>query len=135
MNQLKESALSLTAKYLFFISFLVFAISCSDTDKAPDYVIEQDKFIDILTDFQKAEALIRIGYHRFQDSVIPNDSVYHAVFRKYNISKVDFDTNYTYYSNQPKLFEKMYDEVIVNLSETSAELAKNKKELPINVED
>ena len=121
----------------FFIVFVLIleAASCSDSNKVPEYVIEQGKFVEILTDFQKAESIIRLGYHRYQDSVIPNDSVYNAVFRKYNITKADFDTNYNYYANQPEVFEEMYDEVIVNLSESSAVIKKDSKELPTGAAD
>lgn len=128
--------MNLVAKLILLSSTVTLSVSCSNSSDVPDYVIEQEKFTDILTDFQKAESIIRLGYHRYQDSVLPNDSVYYSVFRKHDITKAAFDSNYNYYANQPKIFEKMYDEVIVNLSESSAELVNDKKELPTNpVED
>ena len=111
---------------LIILSLLLF--SCEEEENVPDYVLSVDKFAEVLTDFQTAEAIVRLGYNRTKDSLTYNDSIYSAVFRKHDISKYEFDSNYTYYSNQPKVFEAIYEEVITKLSERSAEIQGSKKE-------
>ena len=85
--------------------------------------------VEVLTEFQITEAAIRLGYHRNQDSIILNDSLYAATFRKLDITRELFDSNYTYYSEHPEQFEKIYDKVITNLSTRSAELSSNKNKV------
>ena len=101
--------------------------SCKEEEKVPNYVMPEDQFVEVLTEFQVAEALVRLGHHRKNDSIYLNDSIYSSVFRKLNISSELFDSNFTYYSERPKQFEKVYEQVITNLSERSAQLLKKEE--------
>ena len=104
------------------ITSLLFLLACAEEKKEPDYVWKEDRFLEVLTEFQKAEAIVRLGYHRSTDSLFLNDSVYSAVFRKMNVSKAAFDSNYSYYLNDPERLERIYEQLIINLSTESAEL-------------
>ena len=104
------------------LSLLLF--SCGEEEKQPDYVWPEDQFIEVLTEFQLAEAVIRLGYHRGEDSIYHNDSVFNAMFRKFEVSAEEFDSNYSYYLNDPESFTKIYEQVITNLSLRAAELEK-----------
>ena len=103
-------------------------ISCGgEKVEQPDYLWEEEYFIEVLTEFQKAESLVRLGYHKFPDSIYSKDSIYEAFFEKMEISGEDLDSNYRYYLRDPERMEKIYDQVIINLSEQAAELEKEKK--------
>ena len=109
-------------KYLL-VSFVMFTLlSCEQQEKKPDYLWEKEKFIEVLTDFQTAESIGRLGINRTKDSLIYNDSIYASVFRKHATTKAVFDSNFTYFSNKPQEFEKIFEEVITNLSTRSAAL-------------
>ena len=119
-------------KHIFLVLISISIISCSEEDKIPDYLVEKDKFVEILTDFEMAEAIVRLGYNRTKDTLIYNDSIYSSVFRKHEISEAIFDSNFTYYSDRPQEFEEIFEEVITNLSKRSAKIQGKKEELPIN---
>ncbi len=109
-------------RLLIFFCFLSLFSCESRKEKAPEYVWSEERFTEVLTEFQLAEAIVRLGYHRSNDTLIPNDSIYNALFRKMDISRIEFDSNYNYYLKDPKVLEKVYDQVLVNLSKRSAEM-------------
>jgi len=114
----------------FLYVIVLFALfSCKEEEKVPEYVMSEERFTEVLTEFQLAEATIRLGYHRTPDSLNYNDSVYSSVFRKLKITQADFDTNYAYYSNSPEQLKKIYEQVITNLSTRSAMLIGKKDEV------
>lgn len=104
---------------------LIVLISCGSKDEQiPDYVWEEDRFVEVLTEFQKAESIVRLGYHKYPDSIYSNDSIYAAVFEKMGVVEEEFDSNYRYYLKDPGHMEQIYDQVIIRLSEQEAEIQK-----------
>lgn len=110
---------------LFAISSL---FSCESEEKKPDYVWSEERFTEVLTELQMAESVVRLGYNRLPDSLYLNDSIYNAAFRKVNTNKVEFDSNMNYYLQRPEQLEKIYDQVIVNLSTRLGELKAKQNE-------
>jgi len=100
----------------------LFWTSCQEKEKTPDYLWEMDRMVEVMTEVQLAEALVRLGYHRSADSMHVNDSVFNAAFRAVGTNRTDFDSNFQYYQNHPDLMEKVFEQLIANLSERSAEL-------------
>lgn len=117
-------------KKFIVVLFLISIISCKEEEKQPDYLLNENEFTQVLSDFEIAEAIVRLGYNRTKDSLIFNDSIYSSVFRKHNITKALFDSNFTYYSNHTKEFEKIYEEVITNLSTRSAKIQEKVESVP-----
>lgn len=105
---------------LLILSILV--LSCNQEEKVPNYVWPEERFVEVLTEFQITESIVRLGFYKNQDSVYLKDSVYQAMFNKLEITRNEFDTNFSYYLKDPKLMEGIYDKVMVNLSERSAEI-------------
>jgi len=95
-------------------------LACQSEEKKPSYLWEREKFVEVLTDFQVTEAVIRLGYHRFPDSVFHSDSIYAAMYEELNVSEAEFDSNYHYHMNDPEAMAEIYEEVLTNLSERSA---------------
>jgi hypothetical protein len=114
-------------KYFVIGAFIVTLFSCAAEEQKPDYLLSEDKLVDVFTDFQIAEAIVRLGYHRTKDSMFYNDSLYNAVFRKHNISEAIFDSNFTYLTDHPKELERIFENVIDTLSSKSAKLLEAKK--------
>lgn len=114
-------------KYLVIGAFIGTLFSCAAEEQKPDYLLAEDKLVDVFTDFQIAEAIVRLGYHRTKDSMFYNDSLYNAVFRKHNISEVIFDSNLTYLADHPKEFEGIFENVIDSLSSKLSKLQEVKK--------
>jgi len=112
-----------------FLGIFIYALftACeAKEEEVPDYLWEEDRFVEVLTEFQKVESLVRLGYHRFPDSAFSNDSIYQAFFDKMEITEEDLDSNYRYYIKDPENMEKIYDRMITTLSQEAAELEKEK---------
>lgn len=97
--------------------------SCEERSEKPDYLWEEEKFVEVLTEFQVTEGIIRLGYHRFPDSAFATDSVYAALYMDLGVTEAEFDSNYHYHLKDPEKMAKIYEQVITNLSERSAELS------------
>ncbi len=117
-----------SAVFLGFIS-LATLIGCSQAEKEiPDYVWEEGRFVEVLTEFQKAESVVRLGYGKSMDSLYASDSIYQAVFDKLGVEEEAFDSNYQYYLSDPERMEKIYDQVITRLSEEAAAIEQRKED-------
>lgn len=115
-------------KLLIISALLVLFIACEKEEKKPDYLWPEEQFVEVLTEFQKTESLVRLEYHRFKDSAYANDSVYAALYEKMEVEEEEFDSNYYYYLRNPEKLEKIYEEVITRISETAGELEGAQKE-------
>ena len=115
------------------IGFLIGLGGCEEQEEMPDYLWTKERFTEVLTEMQIAESMLRLGIHKKRDSIVLRDSIYSSLFRKLNISRADFDSNYTYYLRRPDELGKIYDQVLVNLSEQSASLKREKKANTINI--
>ena len=109
-------------------SCLIFCYSCTEEEEKPAYLWPEEQFVEVMTEVQMAESMLRLGMHRRQDTLILRDSIYNATFRKMEVKRVDFDSNYNYYLNRPGEFEKLYDQVLIRLSKRSAKLIEKKEE-------
>ena len=108
------------------VMLAVFALSaCGGADEKPDYLWEEEKFIEVLTEFQMAEGMVRLRYNLHNDSIYDNDSLYNSLFSSLGVSEAEFDSNYYYHLRDPKHMEEIYDKVITRLSERSAGLESN----------
>lgn len=75
--------------------------------------------ISIITDVQMAEAAARIKKNKSRN--IKNEkaisNLYYAlIFKKYNITKKDFDKSLAYYNQNINELNEIYTEVITNLN-------------------
>src|SRR5690554_6562990 len=113
-------------KIALFFSVIFFLFSCAKEEK-PDYLWDEEIFVEVLVEVQLAEEMIRLSYNRIGDTIFNPDSIYASVFQKMEVSRVDYDSNYNYYMERPKKFEKLFEQVIVRLSEEAALVEKQKK--------
>ena len=116
--QMIKKIFGLLSVFLFF--------SCSSEKEKPEYIWDEEEFAEVLTEVQIAESIVRLGYHRKSDSIIPNDSIYSAAFKAANTNRSTFDSNYNYYLDRPDEMERVYELVITNLSQRSALLKQEK---------
>ncbi len=111
---------------LIIILLSVAVFGCETKHEKPEEIWSKERFVEVLTQMQLAESVIRLGYHRTPDSLYSNDSIYSAALRSVNTNQEEYEQNMDYYLDHPKELEEIYDEVMVNLSTKSAEL-KGKK--------
>ncbi len=100
------------------IGLVLLLVACKSQ---PDYVIEEDRMVDILVDIHKTEAVINLNYSQF-----PTDEkkriVREAVYMRHNTTKADFDTSLVWYGNHLDVYMNVYDRVIEKLKKEDAEL-------------
>ena len=85
----------------------------------PDYVLDQEKFSDVIVDFTLAESASGINVLNLQGA--KGDTVYaFNPLLDNNIKRKTFDTTMYFYSHHPKLFKDVYVLVLEKLSKMQA---------------
>lgn len=86
----------------------------------PKDVIQKDKMIDMMTEIELTQALIKLKYST-QDTI--NGAVlYNEVYKEFGVSKEVFNTSLSYYCEDPNTLMQMYSSVIENLTKKQSEL-------------
>jgi hypothetical protein len=107
-------------RYILLLLISITFFACSKNEKKPTYLWEEERFVEVLTEFQVTESLVRLGFYKNSDSLFLKDSIYQSLFNKMEINREEFDSNFNYYMKDPKRMEDFYDKVMVNLSQRSA---------------
>jgi hypothetical protein len=113
---------------LSVLSLLVlFSVNCSGP--AGKKRIPEKKFVNVLADIHLADG---IGVDQISNSsslfVLDSASLYGSVFRKYNVTREQFDNTMTFYATHPDDCSRMFDKVIARLKMMEEELKKNQQE-------
>jgi len=106
-----------TFKGLIFISFVsIFCATCtpSGSVEKPERFIPKEQFMEILIDLHLTDAML--NDKKLDDNQLDSGSYYNFLLQKYDISKKTFEENLYYYSNQPQVFNAVYDSVLTRLS-------------------
>ena len=102
----------------FYLSILTAFILLAWTacQSRPDYVIEEDEMIDLLTDVHLAEGLIDVQQKQNRDDAHYGQQVIAAVLDKHHISKAQYDTSLVWYSEHLNTLIRVYNHVNKNLA-------------------
>jgi hypothetical protein len=112
-------------KYFWLVLVLV---SCSEENvPAPDYVIAQDKFTNIMVQVHLIDANINQRFVKLVDSTDQSLSYYKAMFEAEGITRTDFDSTFAYYARHPKKMDEIYDSVQSKLKAMAEELQKHQE--------
>lgn len=87
-------------------------IGC-ETKKVP---LNEERFTALLIEMHRVDGTLNVEKGIAGGQELKNYAYYNELFRKYGISRADFDTCMYYYSAQNKLFSRMYDVVIDSLN-------------------
>ena len=115
---------------LILISFLLaFVMTSCINEKVsiPDHIIERDTLINILAEIQIIEAIKQVKTDR-QSLGYNVQEGYEWEFEKYNVTEERFKESIDFYSIHQDLFEEIYNDVIIRITEIEAEFtSKNQK--------
>ena len=100
-------------KHIYLLSFLIL-FSCSQKKEQHDNIIPKEQFTNILEKIYLAESDFKLNR--------VNNSDYQEILSDYNVSKTDFENTLQYYSERPGLFEKIYEEILIDLEEKRNQL-------------
>ena len=100
-------------KPIYLLSFLIL-FSCSKKEEQNHNIIPRDQFANILEKFYLAQSDFKLNR--------VNNSDYQEILSDYNVSKTNFENTLQYYSERPGLFEKIHEEILINLEEKRNQL-------------
>jgi hypothetical protein len=107
---------------------LVFLLSCHGKEPVKKYhVIPVDSFVDVLIDYHLAEAFLSTDYYRVKMKDQKEVNISDSVLKEHGYNKAVFDSSVSYYSSNPELYDKIYEEVITRLNRMQAEAQKQMK--------
>ncbi len=116
-------------KFLFVsLCLCCILISCSKKEeKIPENIVPKDKMIQVMVDVHLAEAKIQSNNLNLTDSTKTIAAGYYKnLFEKSKISEQQFRESFLYYSHHLDLMNKIYEEVINELSKKQAITTKQK---------
>lgn len=97
--------------------------SCSEEKNIKDEkLIESSIFIEILVEAQLIESTEQ--FVRDKNKNFSAEKSYIFLFNKYKVTEEEFEYSLEFYSRNPDDLEKLYDEVIVKLTEKQSESVK-----------
>ena len=109
-------------KWVNYIVLVVILGSCSNgptRDKTiSENVIPKDSMITVMIDMNILEASINLN--QVNGTTNPNNEKYYDIFKRHNITGVQYDESLKEYSKDPAELSKMYDQVIEKLSKMQA---------------
>ena len=114
-------------RFISFVLLLIILSSCYNERKStlvpPDPLLTEEQLLNVLTDMQLAEAII--NYDRLQKITNKGDfkdTIYSVILQHYSISAEQLNDNLDYYNNDPENMERLYEEVLSNLSTLQSEI-------------
>lgn len=101
----------------FFIYIIPILCLCSSCISRPDYVLDEQKMIDVLTDVHRSEGLLELqqnngsvsNNNEFQQSIIA------AVLVKQGVTRAQYDSSLVWYGQNLQYLVKVYTKVQRNL--------------------
>ncbi len=109
--------------FLSLIISVFMLSSCSEEKKMPENIIKRGEFIEILTDIQIFKSTDQ--FVRNKDTGFDLDASYDFIFEEHGITVDDFSRSLDFYASDPVEFEKIYDEVIIRITEKQVEYTKD----------
>lgn len=112
----------------FFLLILIVSslLSCYHENMeivpVPEKLLTKDQMIDILTDLQLSEGILT--FKRIERQPVANygESLYTKVIDEHQLTREQLQENIDYYNSDPKLMEKIYEEVLARLNKKQSEL-------------
>ncbi len=117
-------------KYCLLVSIVLTALSGCKRDPLPKDALQRDKFIEVLIDVHLAEALYTDRY-RFKMDSLRSEPLYKAVLEKHGVSEDQLNKTILYYTRHPRDYDKIYSEVLSQISQKLEESDK-KDEVDVN---
>ncbi|MBL4625923.1 MAG: DUF4296 domain-containing protein [Flavobacteriales bacterium] len=105
------------------------ATGCSEdsSQEKPSFVLSEKKMIAVLTDIQLVEGAISKKILDKNSTRKESPLYYQKAFEKHTVTREQFDESISYYTENPKEMQAIYEKVLVELSKIKVELQNTKK--------
>ncbi|MDE7073732.1 MAG: DUF4296 domain-containing protein [Odoribacter sp.] len=91
--------------------------------------LDRRQFTALLIDLHKVDGTLAVNRGMRNGGDLKNYAYYNELFRKYGITRADFDSCMYYYSSQTKVFAEIYDVVMDSLNREVTQVGKLLNEL------
>jgi hypothetical protein len=95
-------------------------------DNKPADLIPQEQMIDVLVDIHVADALVEQKFGAQNPNLPLSNALYERIYQNHKITAAQYKSSYKYYEASPELMDKIYTQVITELSKKEAEMTKVK---------
>ena len=102
-------------KFLF-ISLLFFTLMACEKSRPGKDLIPEETFVPVLVDLHLVYSIQSSQEFRTLSREVDSIDTYNYVFEKHDVTKVMFDSTLSWYTQHPKRFTEIYDEVVMQLS-------------------
>ena len=120
-------------KFIFNTIFVIGIILLFAACARPKGVLSQNDMVNVLTDLHKLDGSLTAKGLMYNEADKRNE-YYASVLKKYGITKAEFDSSLVWYSKNPKSFDRIYDKVIVQLTDLQKDINKGKYHFVDSVE-
>jgi hypothetical protein len=111
-------------KQLLFGIFLLALCGCHRSDDTPAGLIPEDKMVQVQVDIHIADAVVE---HKSGVQVVNiplTNALYDRIYKNYGITAAQYKASYKYYEGHPDIMDRMYTQIITELSKKEAVLNK-----------
>lgn len=109
----------------YLLLIILFVSACKqEYPSAPSDVIQQQQMKLILMDMHMADAVAETKAQNGASEVQLTQQYNQQIFKLHNVTREQFVKSYHFYETNPKLLNKMYEEILVEMSKREAELSK-----------
>ncbi len=109
---------------IYFLILACLLYACSNTEeKIPENILSETVFEDILKQIHLSEGAFELNKPKNMEnakSTLANN--YTSIYSEYKISAIDFKNTFNYYSQHPEKLEKIYSNVLEELTEERSTL-------------
>ena len=118
------------SRLLIIFSFILFLTAC---DSRPKGVLNETEMTNVLSDLHKLDASLgEVGLMYNNDSI--KSRYYNFVLSKHGVTKAEFDSSLVWYTKNPQKFEKVYDNVLIQLTDLDKSVKNGKYHFVDSVE-
>jgi hypothetical protein len=114
-------------KLLIFLSIILLVWACHKGKTRRDYIVPRDTLVSVLVDLHIADgiAITDADYKNHISKVY--EKYYESVFSKHKITRAQFDSTMVYYTGRMEDLDKIYEDVMSELSVREGQLEAPKK--------
>lgn len=107
------------ARCLLYLMMLGIA-ACTPTEKRPAGMAADSTMVQLLADMHILESAHNTKALEADSVPYTYAEIYTEIFRRHNVTKVQYDSTMLWYSRQPMQMDAIYDQVIEELSKREA---------------
>lgn len=121
MTMVKSTIFMLRSAWSLIVSIVLLSACQNPSEvKIPEGVLDQKEMAEVLADIHMVEGA-RVGREIMGDS-LHSDFYYAKVYQKYDITKAEFDSSFSFYSKHPKMMDAIYSKAIEQLNKMEMQL-------------